>query len=428
MLAKDMNEFVTRSGPGTPMGELMRRYWMPALLSNELPESDCPPARVKLLGENLIAFRDSHGQVGLLDEFCAHRRASLFLGRNEEGGLRCIYHGWKYDREGRCVEMPNEPPETRFIDKIHLKAYPTVELAGIIWAYMGPKDKMPPPPAFEWTQVSEGYRCVSKVWQECNWLQALEGGIDSTHGGFLHRTVSSYTKRVGINVDDFRVKLAAPKHEVDITDYGFLYASTRSLDEKRTFVRTYHYAIPTYQFWAVISDKPEAAGNMWVPMDDENCMVYSMMYRYAGDPFTDEERLWFDTHSGRGPGDLTPDFRKVRNKDNNWMIDRQVQRIETFSGIEGINLQDHAIQESMGPIVDRTQEHLGAADIAIITARRLLIQAAKTVQAGGEPPRVRPNNLRFRAVHKMIENGAGWRVALRDEIYPPPTSTGEAVT
>ncbi len=141
----------------------MRRYWVPALLSEELPESDCPPVRVKLLGENLVAFRDTNSRVGLLDEFCAHRRASLFLGRNEECGLRCIYHGWKYDVEGNCVEMPNEPPESNFKDKIHLKAYPTVEMGGVVWAYLGPEERKPQLPTFDWTVVSESHRYVSKT-------------------------------------------------------------------------------------------------------------------------------------------------------------------------------------------------------------------------------------------------------------------------
>ena len=158
------NELVTRTGAGTPMGEVMRRYWMPAALAWELPQADCPPIRVKLLGEKLVAFRDTQGRVGLIDEFCAHRRASLFLGRNEEGGLRCVYHGWKYDTKGICLDMPNEPQETNFKHAVRLKAYPTAEMGGLIWAYMGPPEKVPPLPKFEWTQVLENYRHLSKMW------------------------------------------------------------------------------------------------------------------------------------------------------------------------------------------------------------------------------------------------------------------------
>src|SRR2546428_9899143 len=187
MLSPEENELVTRTGAGTPMGEVMRRYWMPAALAWELPLPDCPPIRVKLLGEKLVAFRDTQGRVGLIDEFCAHRRASLFCGRNEEGGLRCVYHGWKFDVTGRCVDMMNEPEELSFKNKTRQPSYPTVEEGGIIWAYMGPPDLQPPLPKFAWTQAPPTHRHVSKVIEECNWLQALEGGIDTSHAPILHR-------------------------------------------------------------------------------------------------------------------------------------------------------------------------------------------------------------------------------------------------
>ena len=198
MLSPEENELVTRTDAGTPMGEVMRRYWMPAALASELPEPDCPPIRVRLLGEKLVAFRDSQGRVGLIDEFCAHRRASLFLGRNEESGLRCVYHGWKYDTRGTCLDMPNEPAESNFKHAVRLKAYATAELGGLIWAYMGSPEKIPPLPKFEWTQVPENYRHLSKMWQECNWLQALEGAIDNAHAGFLHRALTDKTTRAGL--------------------------------------------------------------------------------------------------------------------------------------------------------------------------------------------------------------------------------------
>ena len=195
MLTREENELVTRTGPGTPMGAVMRRYWMPALLSWELPEPDCPPVRVKLLNEQLVAFRDTNGRLGMLEEFCAHRGVSLWLGRNEECGLRCVFHGWKYDVDGNCVDQMNEPQD--FKDKIHLKAYPTVELGGVIWTYMGPPDKKPPLPKFEWTQAPESHRHVSKVIQECNWLQAFEGGVDTSHDAILHRAFGSDTGGIG---------------------------------------------------------------------------------------------------------------------------------------------------------------------------------------------------------------------------------------
>ncbi|MCH6546129.1 MAG: Rieske 2Fe-2S domain-containing protein [Deltaproteobacteria bacterium] len=185
MLSREDNERLTRTGRGTPMGDLMRRYWIPAMLTWELPEPDCPPIRVRLLGEDLVAFRDTNGVVGVLDNHCPHRRASLFFGRNEECGLRCVYHGWKYDVDGHCVDQMNEP--IQFKDKVHLAAYPTIEQGGAIWAYMGPTELQPPPPMFAWTQVPSSHRHVTKVVQDCNWLQGLEGGIDTSHAQILHR-------------------------------------------------------------------------------------------------------------------------------------------------------------------------------------------------------------------------------------------------
>jgi phthalate 4,5-dioxygenase oxygenase subunit len=186
MLPRKENEWLTRVGPATPMGDTLRRYWVPACLSTELAAPDCPPMRVKILGEDLVAFRDSDGRIGLLDEFCPHRRVSLFFGRNEECGLRCVYHGWKFDVEGNCLDQLNEPPEHQFKQHIHITAYPTVEYGGIVWAYMGPADKLPAPPKFAWTQVPETHRHVTKVVQECSWLQALEGGLDTSHAPIMH--------------------------------------------------------------------------------------------------------------------------------------------------------------------------------------------------------------------------------------------------
>ena len=365
MLTKEDNAALTRVGFGTPMGQLMRRYWVPALLSCEIPAADCPPVRVKLLGENLIAFRDSHSRIGLVDEFCAHRRASLFLGRNEESGLRCVYHGWNYDVEGNCLDTPNEAPESRLKDNIHLKAYPTAELGGVVWTYMGPQEKKPALPKFEWTQVPESHRHVTKIRQECNWLQALEGGIDTSHSSFLHRKLSAQTNREGVGPGTYHARVTAPIQEVDLTDYGFIYTSVRSLGEEGDYVRIYHYVIPFHQLRAYQIDyqlkpkKPEVSGHMWVPMDDENSMVYSWTYTFGEEPISDKERLHFDHHTLQGPDQRTDDFTKIRNKEAAWLIDRKIQKTETFTGIDGFTLQDHAIQESMGPIVDRTEEHLG---------------------------------------------------------------------
>jgi len=422
MVTRQENEILTQTDPGTPMGEVMRRYWVPALLTSEIPEADGPPVRVRLLGEQLIAFRDTNGRIGLLEEFCAHRLASLFLGRNEECGLRCVYHGWKYDVDGNCVDMMNEPPETDYKTKIKLTAYPVLELAGIVWAYMGPKDRVPVPPKFEWTQVAETHRQVSKNWQECNWLQGLEGGIDTAHAPILHRTISESTTRAGISQSSGFVTGGVPTLEVDHTDYGYRYVGIRNLGEQGSFVRAYHYVMPFTQIrpqqYGFKGQPPRTiiAGHIWVPMDDENCMVYNWSYNFGGKELTQAERE--ERALGRAPGNLMPDFRSIRNKHNDWLIDRQVQKNETFTGIEGINNQDQAVQESMGPIVDRSKESLSNSDMAIVHARRLLLEAANTVTDGGDPPGVGPSYYNLRAIDRVLPAGAKWRDELMAEMYP----------
>ena len=422
VLTKDENETLTRVDQGTPMGDLMRRYWLPTLLSSELPEPDCTPVRVRLLGEQLIAFRDTLGKVGLLSEFCPHRLTSLFFGRNEEGGLRCVYHGWKFDTAGNCLDMMNEPPESDYYTKIKTTAYPVVEMGDLIWAYLGSEDKRPPEPKFEWTQVPPEQRLLTKNWQECNWLQALEGGIDTAHAPILHRRITENTDRPGIAGNTNLVKGQAPKIEVDLTDYGYRYAGVRNLGDDRNVIRAYHYVMPFHQFrplqFGLQGQEPRSliAGHVWVPMDDENCMVYNWMYNYAGQPLTDADKEE-EFQLGRGPGEMLPDFRTKRNKSNDWMIDRQVQKYETFTGIEGINTQDQAIQESMGPIVDRSSENLANSDMAIVIARRMLLDAASTVADGGDPPGTGESYYNDRAIDAILPNDVDWRESLDGQMY-----------
>ena len=425
MLSKEDNQLVTQSGAGTGLGQLMRRYWIPVALAEELPQPDGAPIRVQVFGERLLAFRDTAGRVGVLGEFCAHRRASLFLGRNEEYGLRCVYHGWKYDVDGNCLEQPNEPPEKCFKDKIKLKSYPTTEGGGVIWAYMGPKEKMPPRPNFEWTQVPPSHRYLTKTLQECNWLQALEGGIDSAHSSFLHRALGGDSLSTGnAGWTGWRLKATAPKQEVELTDYGFTYAAIRQLGDEGNFVKVYHYVMPfhtTFAFQLGASGetyKPEIHGHMFVPVDDEKVMLYNLLYRFGGDGFTKEYIDEIELLRGRGPGDQTADFRKVRTRENNWLIDRQLQKTQSFTGIAGINNQDHAVQESMGPMVDRTQEHLCSSDRAVVAVRLTLLNAIRQVQAGGDPPACVSACRKIRAIEKLLPNGVDWREALKAEIYP----------
>lgn len=417
MLTREENERLCRVGPGTAMGAALRRYWIPALLSEELPEPDCPPVRVRLLGENLVAFRDSAGKVGLLEEWCPHRRASLYWGRNEEGGIRCVFHGWKMDRDGQCVDMPNEPANSHFKDKVRMTAYPCWEGGGVVWTYMGPAEHLPPPPAYEWLRVPEGHSHVSKTIEDCNWIQAMEGGLDTSHASFLHN----------LNLANFqapRTRATAPKLIVEKTDYGYRYFSLRELSESEQYVRGYQFILPFQQMrgetvdfhTGLPADPPSLNGHLWVPIDDTHTAIYNWMMSADPDsPITPEQWVAQETFWGRGPDDVRADFHLIRNRDNDYLIDRQVQKTRTFSGIVGVNTQDFALQETMEePFMDRSQEHLGTADAAIIAMRRLLLEASEDVELGMEPKGVNPESYRrVRAYDRMLTRRESWE-AIRD--------------
>jgi phenylpropionate dioxygenase-like ring-hydroxylating dioxygenase large terminal subunit len=427
MLSAEDNALLTRVGPGTPMGRTMRRYWLPALLARELPEPDCPPVRVRLLGEDLVAFRDSAGRVGLLEEHCPHRRASLYFGRNEEHGLRCVYHGWKFDVEGRCLEMMNEPEELSFAAKVRAVAYPTLELGGLVWAYLGPPERQPPPPAFAWLRQPAGQRHVSKVIQESNWLQGLEGGIDTSHAPILHRVLRADSPRPGFKPTNPFVRGGAPRLVVEPTDYGYRYAGVRPLGEAEVHIRTYHFVLPFHQIRPSQTERGlrTIAGHAWVPMDDHTTMVYNWEYSATGEPLSDQDRL--ERRLGNGPEDVDQaTFRARRHRGNDYLLDRRVQKTETFTGIEGINTQDRAIQESMGPVVDRSREHLGPADRAVIQARRLLLQAVRIAEGGGMPSGLAPSYGAIRAAEAVLPREADWPAVLAAEGgWAVPAGPGE---
>jgi phenylpropionate dioxygenase-like ring-hydroxylating dioxygenase large terminal subunit len=349
----------------------------------------------------------------------------LWLGRNEECGLRCVYHGWKFDVDGQCVDMMNEPADSDFPSKMTTKSYQTMEMGGVIWAYMGPKELMPPAPKFEWAVVPETHRHVTKNVQECNWLQALEGGIDSAHATILHRTLRVDTPHAGLRVDSPHVQGKPPELEVDITDYGYRYVGIRSLGDEGNHVRAYHFVMPFHQIRASQrgyrgQSGPVgflASGHMWVPMDDNSVMVWNWDLSYD-EPIEAQERTDMDRSYGRGPEHMLDSFRTRVNRDNHWMIDRSVQKTETFSGIDGVNAQDVAVQESMGHIVDRSRENLSRTDMAIIYARRQLLQAARTVAEGGTPPGVGDNYYMLRPSQAILPVGVDWRDAMWEDLYP----------
>ena len=420
MLTPAENERLVRVGPGTPGGALFRRYWQPALMSSELPENDGPPLRVRLLGEDLVAFRDTNGDVGLVDAFCPHRRAPMFFGRNEECGLRCVYHGWKFDRNGDCVDMPSEPADSLFKSKVTIASYPTWEGGGVVWTYMGPAELQPPPPNYEWVRAPATHCKVSKTFEDANYLQALEGGLDTAHSSFAHN------ERLG-DKNWIRNRDGAPRLDVSRTDYGYTYVSTRNMGDDGKYVRVYHYVMPAQALrggvtsWTGIgmADVPRLDSHVWVPIDDKTTWVWNIVWSYdANVPITEEWHAKDEARFGRGPDDLiTGTFKLKKNLANDFQIDRQMQKTKNFTGIVGINTQDMALQEGMGKIVDRSKERLGTSDKAIIACRQLLLEAIAKVEAGEAPRAVDPASYeRVRPYDSIIPHDKSWETAFADEL------------
>jgi phthalate 4,5-dioxygenase oxygenase subunit len=419
MLSQSDNERLTRVGPGTPMGALFRRYWLPACLSEELPERDGAPVRVRLLGEDLVAFRDSDGLIGLVSAFCPHRRAPLFFGRNEECGLRCVYHGWKFDRDGACVDMPSEPADSLFKTKVTVDAYPTWEGGGMVWAYLGPPEHKPALPDHELVRTSPEHHFTSKTFEDCNYLQALEGGIDPTHASIMHNM--NIGDRSFLNNYDTLVA----NINLDRTEYGFTYAGIRS-HPTHYWVRGYHWIMPSFHMRAAVegsfgirekgTEVPTVDGHIWIPIDDEHTWVYNFMYAHdPARPLSREQAHAAETRLGRGDY-LDANYVSKLNRSNDYEIDRQRQKTKTMTGIEGINTQDLALQEGMGAIVDRTQEHLGTTDRAIITLRQMLLESLDTLDRGGPLRALDPASYRnVRAVDRLVAKDLDWRAATKDD-------------
>lgn len=416
------NMMLTRIGPDTPMGNLFRRFWIPALLSEEVPSPDCPPVRVSLLGERLVAFRDSRGRIGLLDAHCPHRRAELFFGRNEESGIRCIYHGWKFDVEGRCVDMPTESPGSRLQERMCTKSYPAMEQGGIIWAYMGPTDGGAAVPSLDFAQVPPGHRYVSKCMMMCNYQQAVEGSIDTAHLSFLHKTLDPADAGPDVfGVGDllkYSDRDGSPRFFVERTVYGLRIAARRNAEEDSYYWRISHWLMP---FYVLVPTAPGLVcrANLFVPIDDEHCWWYRVRW-HPERSLTPAEVAGF--HSGgldyaeRIPGTYLP--RGTRG--NDYLLDRAAQRRSSFSGIPSAQLQDIAIQESQGVIVDRTQEHLGTSDLAIIECRRALLEAANELQQGNAPhASVKSEAYRVSAAAVTLRRDAN-PFQLRDDIITSP--------
>ena len=389
MFTREQNEILTRTGTGTPMGALFRRYWMPFLIDSEL-EVDGPPKRVRLHGENLVAFRDSKGRVGLLSRHCAHRRADLFFGRNEECGLRCTYHGWKYDITGQALELPAEPDDTKLLGEVKIKSYPTREAGGVIWAYMGAPELEPKElPQFDWMHVPPAHRCVTKRLQQSNYAQGVEGGLDSSHVSFLHRTFTDVQKQT-TNKDGhliqrpiYMVKDTKPRFFIHKTDYGFMIGARRIASDTEYYWRLSQFLMPSFTIVPSSEGRP-ITGHVWVPIDDENCWAYTISW-HPDRPLTREE---YEEYGGGEQihASVDKDFRPLANKDNDYLIDREMQRTGNYTGIVGVGIQDMSVQEGMGAIVDRSQEVLGLSDTAIVHWRRMMIEQAQKLETSNQTP------------------------------------------
>jgi phenylpropionate dioxygenase-like ring-hydroxylating dioxygenase large terminal subunit len=435
MLSREDNDLLTRTGPGTPMGTLLRRYWMPVVLSSEL-EAGGRVKRIQLLGERLIAHRAPGGAAGLVAEFCPHRGASLYFGRNEEGGMRCVYHGWKFGLDGQCMDMPSEPPESSFAAKVRTVAYPCVERGGVVWAWIGP-GAPPPLPELEWLGLPAGHVFASKRVQDCNWFQAMEGGIDSSHISFLHSPID-HQDEITYEMDrvSFGVGAAvqtgdrAPRFEVVDTDYGVLIGARRTQPDGRWHWRLTQFLLPFYTMPPVGVGEKVVQSHIWVPMDDTH-VVNWMVTWHVERPLTPEEIQLHIEGRGAHVCDYAPptsepygDVRTAASRDNDYGMDWDVHRTKMFCGIPGFGVQDQAIQESQGPIVDRTQERLGTSDTAIIQVRKRLMTAARALRDHGTPaPGDAPGSFCVRSASVILEPGEDWVAAARPLVVVRPGQT-----
>ncbi len=411
MLSQADNDKLTRTGAGTPMGAFMRRFWLPFLCSGDLPENDGAPQRVRLLGEDLIAFRATDGTVGLVEAFCPHRRAPMFFGRNEEQGLRCVYHGWKFDPTGACVDMPSELPGSLFREKVRIGAYPVREQGGLLWAYLGPAAVMGDLPHFAWMDVPDDYRYTGRWLQRSNYAQAVEGELDSAHLSSLHQPIAGPENvPAASSFGRYMREDRAPSWIVRDEPYGLSVTARRNADG-RGYFRTNHFLLPAATLIAPDEGKARM-WRFWVPRDDETTLVIAINFHEDRAVSAAEKAAY-----GRGdlgfvvkrPGTDWPE----PGPDNDYLIDRSVQRARTATGIPGIRVQDLAMVEGMGPRIDRTREHLGTSDSALIAMRRRLLRGADALAAGIEPE----------AVTAASSYGVrAWSAVMRDEEFSDSTA------
>ena len=429
MLTAEENTQLTRVGPGTLMGELMRRYWIPVVQSSELAAGG-RPKRVRILGEDLIAYRNPGGRAAVCSEFCAHRRASLYFARNEERGLRCVYHGWQYGLDGGCIDMPNERPESTFSDKVTLPTYPCAERGGVVWTYMGPASPPPGLPDLEWTLVPDDQRFVSKFWQGCNYLQALEGGVDPAHISFLHGILNARDEAARRVLDSaaagfgFAAQLErAPHIEVADTPTGLLLGARREAPAGQYYWRITQYLLPFHTMPPPeVGDDPLMHAHVWIPMDDDQLVNWCISW-HPTRAITADEVAEFHAGSSIHVTDYAPatseaygDIRPAAERANDYLADWEAQRTRKFFGVPGVGAQDKAITESQG-VFDRSLERLGRADIGIIRVRKRLLDAALALREGRvAPPGLDPATYRVRPASVLLAKEAPWVEGAKDRL------------
>ena len=439
MLSREDNELITNTDKGTPMGELFRRYWMPVCLSEELPGPDCVPVKLRIMGEDLIAFRDTNGQPGLVDAYCPHRGAPMFFARNEEAGLRCVYHGWKFDVTGQCVDMPNTPEGDTFRHKIQITAYPCQEAGAMVFAYMGPKEKQPPFPLFDYQYLPPEYIYTSKFQLECNWLQATEGDFDPSHGNFLHSTLDNNRGNPGaanravpspltglsnrasvldrpipedepfpFAVGTRRIKDTDFRTQTTITDVdGAMMTVQRQnrADGTEVAALSLSFIMPVYCLFGGVTRPNHFGHNIRVPIDNTHMMFFRI--RWALKPMDQADLVWYK-QGGYAYPEMIPGTWKTRaNVWNDYEVDRLGQKTFLYSGIKTFPLQDIAMMENQwGPLADRTKEHLVAMDYVMIYLRRKLLKAAKDFMKGVEPTEPwTPEVYRYHPASAVIVDG-----------------------
>ena len=444
MLNHEKNKLLTEIGPGTPMGTMMRRHWIPAVLSSELQGPDSGPVRIRLLGENLIAFRDSKDRVGILDALCPHRRAPLYFGLNENGGLTCVYHAWKFDVNGNCMQLPHLANDPEKMSRIKTKSYPCKEVGGIVWTYMGPGGEMPEMPCFDWVDLPDDQTFMTKQLVDCNYSQAIEGDMDPFHVSILHMTTDDQRRYQSMEGDEqdyvgepedgvlsleheFRLIAADPVPEITVyrTPFGVFSGARRVADADKSYWRMNQFILPFYAGtpW---TENYAAQCNVWVPRDDVSTVVWRIHYD-PGQPLREDvvERLGsgWDAHIpaseyAEPTSEPQSEWYPKRNRSNDYGYDRKSQKEgpNSVAGIAGIWAQDRIMTEGMGPVIDRTEESLMPGDAPIIEVRKCLLNAAGASDKSADVPiegvryptqacvqtAVHPNELDFAQVSEAV--------------------------